>query len=65
MEVVSTSPITREETVLPPLALRPIGPRECVVTTGESKGSRGDFSLGGDAAPRFLRGGWRLADRVD
>lgn len=65
LEVVSISPITHEETVLPPLPLRPIGPREFVVTAGEGEGLRVDFVPGEGGAPRFLRAGGRLADRVD
>ena len=54
----------KEETY-PPDQLQAIGEREfIVVSEGENKGSKLDFIPGDDGAPRFVRIGGRLADRV-
>lgn len=54
----------KEETY-PPHLLRPIGDLEFVVVADdENDGSRVDFILSDDGAPRFFRMGGRLADHV-
>jgi len=61
----SISPLTDKQHKLPPLHASPIGEREFIVdSAGQGKGIRFDFIEGDGAAPRFIRMGGRLADRV-
>lgn len=64
IDVVTKSPLTRKETVLPTMTAAPIGEHEFVVTEGDSAGSRLDFLPATDDPPRRIRLGGRLADRA-
>jgi CubicO group peptidase (beta-lactamase class C family) len=64
VETRGINPMTKAEMILPPRRAAPIAERTFLVLDGESAGSTFDFIAGGDGAPRFLRHGGRLADRV-
>lgn len=59
------SPLTDEQFKLPPLHASPTGEREFIIDSeGQLEGTRFDFIQGDAPAPRFIRIGGRLADRV-
>lgn len=61
----SISPLTDKEYKLPPLHASPLSEHEFIVdSAGQAEGIRFDFIAHDDAAPRFIRMGGRLADRV-
>src|SRR5215208_4689516 len=63
LDIVTTNPLTQEETVWPPERLAPLSPTRFVLTNGESAGEPVAF-LGGGERPTFMRYHGRLVDRV-
>lgn len=66
MSTVSINPFTGEAKERPPVGLAPIAPDACVVTSGETEGSRVDFIFSDDdpsAPPTMARIGSRLSTR--
>jgi CubicO group peptidase (beta-lactamase class C family) len=64
LEIVTTNPLTGEETVWPPEHLEPLSATRFVLRDGESAGEPVAF-VGGDERPAFMRYHGRLVDRVE
>jgi hypothetical protein len=64
LAIVTTNPLTGEETVWPPEHLEPLSATRFVLKDGESAGEPVDF-VGGDERPAFMRYHGRLVDRVE
>lgn len=65
IESTMQHPLTGEQTKLPPIVAKPIGPNEFIVTEGDYRGLRLDFIDGEAGPPVFMRFGGRLAERVE
>lgn len=63
VDMVTSSPLTKQEVTMPPQMMVPVGERRFILTDGESVGERVDF-IGGDEEPTFMRFHGRLVDRV-
>ncbi len=63
IDMVSTNPLTKEETVWPPQRLAPLSERRFILTDGESAGEPVDF-IGAGETPSFMRYHGRLLDRT-
>jgi CubicO group peptidase (beta-lactamase class C family) len=64
VDMVTTSPLTKQEVTMPPQRMAPVGGRRFILTDGESVGERVDFIGDGDR-PTFMRFHGRLIDRVE
>lgn len=65
VEMTAQNVLEGKETTYPPILMEPISAREFIVSEGEWQSMRADFIGAAGSAPRFLRIGGRLADRVE